>query len=240
MWYNELMAGEQAQVARASWRARLALRAFDILYHNVALYWLASTIPFGGRWRVWQRLVLSRLHGRDVLEVGCGPGWLLNDMINAGYQCQAIDASPQMVVAARNTLRRHGVADSVDIVSQARAQQLPFADASFDSVVSTFPAPYIADVATTCEIARVLRPGGLLIVVAGANLLPCGPLLWVLVQIARLVYGRSDLIHSPGETELQALLKYMPMTAAGLIPVYEAESGSCWRAYIAIGTKSEE
>jgi SAM-dependent methyltransferase len=216
----------------------LVLRAFDILYHNVALYWLASTVPFAGRWRVWQRLVLPRLQGHDVLEVGCGPGWLLNDMIAAGYHCQAIDASPQMVTAARNTLRRHATADGSTIVKQAQAQQLPFADAAFDSVVSTFPAPYIGDVATMREIARVLRPGGRLIVVAGANLLPCGPLLWGLVQIARMVYGRSDIIHPPGETELQALLKYMPMTAAGLTPAYEAVSGSCWRAYIAIGTKS--
>ncbi len=225
---------------RGSWRARLILGAFDILYHNVVLYWLASTIPFAGRWRVWQRLVLPRLSGHDVLEVGCGPGWLLADMIAAGYRCRAIDASPQMVTAARGTLRRHRIAGGDGIVTKAYAQELPFADAAFDSVVSTFPAPYIADVATMREIARVLRPGGRLIVVAGANLLPCGPLLWVLVQIARLVYGRADLVRPPGETELQALLKYMPMTAAGLTPTYEAVSGSCWRAYIAIGTKPKE
>src|SRR5579883_599208 len=82
-----------------SWRARVVLETFDLLYHHPALYWFASTIPFAGQWRTWQRLALPRLRGHDVLDVGCGPGWLLADMIAAGYACRAIDASPQMVRA---------------------------------------------------------------------------------------------------------------------------------------------
>jgi SAM-dependent methyltransferase len=48
---------------------------------------------------------------------------------------------------------------------QGRAQQLPFADASFGSVVATFPAEYIVDPASLAEFRRVLKPGGQLVVV---------------------------------------------------------------------------
>ena len=235
------MADERAQAtsprAHRLWRARVVLAAFDLLYRNATLYWLASTIPFAGQWRRWQRLVLPRLQGHDVLEVGCGPGWLLGDMLAAGYQCRAVDASPQMVAAARKTLGRRTFGTRADIVVQARVQQLPFPDAAFDSVVSTFPTPYIADPVAIREIARVLRPGGRLIIVQGASLLPRGPLLWLLVQIERLVYGRAATVAVADPVALQALVRHIPLVAAGLLPAQEVVSGSCWRAYLIMGQK---
>src|SRR5438094_9507595 len=80
---------------------------FETLYKNRYLYRFASTVPFAGQWRIWQRLVLPRITGHDVLELGCGLGDLLVDMITAGYDCRAVEQSPQMVAAARDTLQRH-------------------------------------------------------------------------------------------------------------------------------------
>ncbi|MDE3228591.1 MAG: methyltransferase domain-containing protein, partial [Chloroflexota bacterium] len=99
-------------------RARLARWLFELLYRNRTLYWLASTLPFAGQWRVWQRLALTRLRGSDVLEVGCGIGTLLADMVESGFQCQAVDRSPQMVAAARRELRRRGLRWAGEIVQQ--------------------------------------------------------------------------------------------------------------------------
>ena len=62
---------------------------------------------------------------------------------------------------AAATLRRRGLHASR---LQGRAQRLPFADASFGSVVATFPAEYIVDPASLAEFGRVLKPGGRLIV----------------------------------------------------------------------------
>ena len=163
---------------------------FETLYKNKYLYRFASTVPFAGQWRVWQRMVLSRLRGQDVLELGCGLGDLLADMLAAGYHCRAVERSPQMVAAARETLQRRKVGTNSTVI-QGTAQGLPFSDASFDTVVSTFPSEYIYEGDTIAEVSRVLRPGGRLIVIEGANLLPIGFLQPLLVLIQMFVYGPS-------------------------------------------------
>ncbi len=163
---------------------------FETLYKNRYLYRFASTVPFAGQWRVWQRLVLPRIQGLDVLELGCGLGDLLADMLRAGYNCRAIEQSPEMLAAARSTLRRRKVGQPTWVI-QGVAQHLPFSDASFDTVVSTFPSEYIYDPDTIAEVERVLRPGGRLIVIEGANLLPVGFLQPLLVLIQMLVYGSA-------------------------------------------------
>jgi len=165
---------------------------FETLYKNRYLYRFASTVPFAGQWRVWQRLVLPRLNGHDVLELGCGLGDLLADMLAAGYACRAVEHSPQMVAAARTTLQRRKLGDTATIL-QGSAQHLPFSDAAFDTVVSTFPSEYIYDPNTIAEIERVLRPNGRLVVIEGANLLPIGFLQPILVFLQMLVYGPSAL-----------------------------------------------
>jgi SAM-dependent methyltransferase len=165
---------------------------FETLYKNRYLYRFASTVPFAGQWRVWQRLVLSRLHGHDVLELGCGLGDLLADMLAEGYNCRAVEHSPQMVAAARATLIKRKVGQPTWVI-QGSAQNLPFSDCTFDTVVSTFPSDYIYDPKTIADIARVLRPGGRLIIIIGANLRAVGLLQPLLVLIHMLVYGPSAL-----------------------------------------------
>jgi SAM-dependent methyltransferase len=165
---------------------------FETLYKNRYLYRFASTVPFAGQWRVWQRLVLTRLHGTIVLELGCGLGDLLADMLEAGYDCRAIEHSPQMVAAARDTLRKRKRGSDATVI-QGSSQALPFSAETFDSVVSTFPSEYIYDIDTISEIARVLRPGGRLIVIEGASLLPVGFVQPILVFLQSLVYGPAAL-----------------------------------------------
>jgi len=171
---------------------RLRKFLFETLYKNKYLYRFASSVPFAGQWRAWQRLVLSRLHGQDVLELGCGLGDLLADMSETGFMCYAVERSPQMVKATRETLRRRKL-DKTATVIQGSAQHLPFSNESFDTVVSTFPSEYIYDPDTIAEVDRVLRPGGRFIVVEGANLLPIGLLQPFLVLIQTLVYGSATV-----------------------------------------------
>ncbi len=243
-------------------QARLRRGLFELLYKNRLLYWFASTIPFAGQWRVWQRLALPRLRGHEVLEVGCGIGDLLVDMTRAGYHCQAIDRSPQMVAATRSRLARSGLDDQVDVY-EGSVQALPFGDASFDSVVSTFPTEYIAEPAALREIARVLRPGGRLIVIIGANLLPVGPLRFLLTLLHALVYGgrpsvagRADGAQRAGDDAVNgrpssindrrstrgttAVGPRIPLEAAGLRRIEERVVDHAWEAYILIGEKANQ
>src|SRR5258708_23099608 len=84
---------------------RLRKLLFETLYKNKYLYRFASTVPFAGQWRVWQRLVLTRIHGHDVLELGCGLGDLLAGRAWPAPACPAVGQSPQLVPAARETLQ---------------------------------------------------------------------------------------------------------------------------------------
>jgi SAM-dependent methyltransferase len=236
---------------KAPWRARLLRAAFGLLYRSRTLYWLASTLPFAGQWHVWQRRALSRVVGRDVLDVGCGPGTLLADLVAAGYRCRAVDVSPQMVDAARAELRRRGLAGHDVHVVPARVQELPFADASFDTVTSTFPTEYIYDPLAIREIARVLRPGGCLIVVEGAMLLPAT--LWVipLVAFQALIYGQSlQCALERGEArrravpqgqvyteDLPARASAIPLESAGLRRREQRDWSRLWVVYVTVGEK---
>lgn len=216
-------------MARDDVRARVVTFLFELLYRNRILYWLASTLPFAGQWRVWQRLTLERLRGVDTLEVGCGIGTLLADMAQAGYHCQAIDRSPQMVAATRRELRRRGVSPQVASVQQASVQALPFAAASFDNVVSTFPTDYIVDPEALREMRRVLRPDGRLIVVLSGTLLPNRAALAPLIGIQRLVYGRAATREpSDAATPQVGGALQQRMRVAGFEPWLERVRGPFW------------
>jgi ubiquinone/menaquinone biosynthesis C-methylase UbiE len=121
-----------------------------------------------GQWRAWQRTALSEVRGERVLELAFGTGDLLLDLqAMGGLQTLGLDLSPQMVQVARRKLRRHGV--WVPLL-RGRAQQLPLAGASIDTIVSTFPAPFILSEQTLEEMARVLKRDGRAVIVAMATL----------------------------------------------------------------------
>lgn len=233
-----------AAAQRGGLRWRIVDPLFELLYHSRTLYWLASTIPFAGQWRVWQRLVLPRLIGRDVLEVGCGTGTLLADMVTAGYRCAAIDRSPRMVAATRAELRRRRlVADPAMVAQEADVRRLPFTAASFDDVVSTFPTDYIADPAALSEIARVLRPGGRLVVVLGASLLPTRLALRPFVWFQDVVYGRASSHRSIADDSRGGAGPSTGLAHAlanvGLSARTEVARGPFWEAYLVFGEKTD-
>jgi SAM-dependent methyltransferase len=223
---------------------------FETLYKNRYLYRFASTVPFAGQWRTWQRQVLPRLHGHDVLELGSGLGDLLADMLEAGYMCRAIEHSPEMVKAARATLERRKV--GVDSwVIQGEAQRMPFEDNAFDSVVSTFPANYIFDTDTIAEVARVLRPGGRFIVVLGGELLPVGYFQPLLLLLHVFVYGTRGIFGQSGpqsatqmadgiateELPAKAVGTLIPLEQFGLRRRAQRVYSKRWELFILLGEK---
>jgi demethylmenaquinone methyltransferase / 2-methoxy-6-polyprenyl-1,4-benzoquinol methylase len=105
----------------------------------------------------WRRFLVSRLP-RDrghVLDVATGTGLVAAELVRRGFRVTGVDQSPGMLARARE---RFG--DRVELV-EASAESLPFADGSFDHLTFTYLLRYVADpAATLAELARVVRPGG--------------------------------------------------------------------------------
>jgi ubiquinone/menaquinone biosynthesis C-methylase UbiE len=102
--------------------------------------------------------------GGTVLDAGTGPGTLLVQLAKRrpDLRLTGIDLSGDMVALAERNLRAAGHGDRAE-VRQADVADLPFPDASFDLVVSTFSMHHWAAITpAVTELARVLRPGGTL------------------------------------------------------------------------------
>jgi len=111
------------------------------------------------------RHALALRSGTRVLDIGCGPGFLATEMaedVGPGGSAYGIDASESMIAIAR---RRQPTAGSAPLrLQRGEARALPFADASFEVVVSTQVFEYIEDIAAAlAEARRVLRLGGRLL-----------------------------------------------------------------------------
>lgn len=103
--------------------------------------------------------------GRErLLDVGAGAGHVALAFAPHVRECTGIDISERMVGVARDFARERGVPN---VTFQAgRAEALPFPDASFEIVTCRFTAHHFVDLpAAVAQIARVLTPGGTLVVV---------------------------------------------------------------------------
>ncbi|MDH6108210.1 SAM-dependent methyltransferase [Kitasatospora sp. MAP12-15] len=114
--------------------------------------------PQAEAWGLWRRpedelRVLDPVAGKDVLELGCGAAHWSASLAGRGARVVGLDISGAQLRHASRGDRFHPVL--------ADAQALPFADGSFDLVLSDYGAMSWADpYLTVPEAARVLRPGG--------------------------------------------------------------------------------
>jgi ubiquinone/menaquinone biosynthesis C-methylase UbiE len=132
-------------------------------------YWDRKAATYDAEMAVWDRRLFGDSRAwacgqaaGDVLEVAVGTGLNLSSY-PAGITLTGLDLSAGMLDIARDRARRLGREVTL---REGSAHELPFADASFDTVVCTFGLCAIPDHATAVgEMTRVLRPGGRLILV---------------------------------------------------------------------------
>jgi ubiquinone biosynthesis O-methyltransferase len=115
--------------------------------------------------RLERALVLElagELSGRRALDIGCGDGALALDLAKRGAAVAGIDASAAMIEAAKARAQRQHADAAFQV---ARAENLPFPSAQFDLVTAITILCFVDDAGPVFqEIARVLRPGGRLVI----------------------------------------------------------------------------
>ena len=119
----------------------------------------------GLAWGVWQLpeselRILGEVCGRAVLELGCGAAQWSIALDALGADVTGLDISERQLEHARALMAAAGV--EFPLV-RASAEATPFDDASFEVVFCDHGAMAFADpYLTVPEVARILRPGGLL------------------------------------------------------------------------------
>lgn len=101
-----------------------------------------------------------------VLDIGGGPGRYAIWLAQHGYRVVLADLSPALLEVARARIAESGLSALVEAIVEADARDLsPWADASFDAVLSLGPFYHLPNAAdrdrAAREIYRVLRPGGI-------------------------------------------------------------------------------
>jgi ubiquinone/menaquinone biosynthesis C-methylase UbiE len=148
----------------------------DVAKQQVAAHWdrraphfdedFGHSINTPAERAAWDRILDLVLAGRgalDVLDAGCGTGFLTFELAARGHHVIGVDFAPAMLAEARRKAAERGVAIKFE---QADAEQLPFRPGSFDLAISrhllwTLPRPEAA----IDEWIRLLRPGGRLAIV---------------------------------------------------------------------------
>jgi SAM-dependent methyltransferase len=176
--------------------------------------------------------------GAHVLDVACGTGNLAIPLARGGAVVTGVDIAPNLLLQARERAAAEGLTAVFD---EGDAEALPYADASFDAVVTMFGAMFAPrpDVVAS-EMARVLKPGGLLAMAnwnpasfsgkmfkVGSNHLPpppgiAPPVLWGDEQTvrARLAGGFVEI-----ETRLVPIQFDLPTSPAGAVEFFRKYFG---------------
>jgi len=123
---------------------------------------VSRTNIFQRHYELISRDILTYCSEGRVLDIGTGPGWLLKELyqVSPKFEITGLDISASMVARARKNIKQAGLSDVINI-EQGQADSMPFADSTFDIVVSTGSIHHWKDpTAGLNEVYRVLRHGG--------------------------------------------------------------------------------
>ena len=128
--------------------------------------WVGAVMSLGQDPR-WRHEMVSRVWvppGGRILDVAAGTGLVSRALATNDRNARivALDPSESMLATGAGQNRDAGLGERIAPVL-GRAERLPFPDAAFDAVTFTYLLRYVDDPAATLrELARVLRPGGVL------------------------------------------------------------------------------
>ena len=112
---------------------------------------------------LWSRL---KIHSSRLLDVGCGTGITTRQLAPRCVHVTGVDISERMLTIARH------IYDPRITYRAATANALPFDDASFDIVAAFSAFHWFPQPSSTREMRRVLKPGGMFLVVNRSSVGP--------------------------------------------------------------------
>ncbi len=127
-------------------------------------YDLMSELLSYGRNRAWRRFLVSRMPPEAiVLDVATGTASVALDLARTrGARVVGLDPSEPMLRRGARRVAKAGLGDRIAL-TLGRAERLPFPDAAFEALTFTYLLRYVDDPgATLVELARVVRPGGVM------------------------------------------------------------------------------
>lgn len=138
---------------------------------DLCAQWSAVAEHYGTGWShadgpdlAWMVDALRPLPGDRAIDLGAGAGHATLSLAPHVASVDAIDPTPAMLAVAARLAAERGVANVT--FTEASAQALPLPDGTFDVAVSRFSIHHWPDpVAGLSEAARVLRPGGRIVLV---------------------------------------------------------------------------
>jgi SAM-dependent methyltransferase len=138
---------------------------------------------------------LAAQPGERILDLGCGDGQLTQRIAASGAHVVGVDASAEMVAAAR----ARGIA-----ADHAGAEGLPYADNSFDAVFSNAALHWVRDQnAMMAEVHRVLKAGGRFVAEMGGH-----------GNVAAIQVAFMAVLKRHGYAELENGVNYYPTPRA--------------------------
>ncbi|MEN6408587.1 MAG: methyltransferase domain-containing protein [Anaerolineaceae bacterium] len=154
-----------AEKMRSRLTYRLVEFGLSLLYHPFAfMYDAVAWLVSAGQWRSWVLSSIPYLHG-EILEIAYGPGHLQSALAQSGNMVYGLDESQNMTFITARRLHKHRIFPRL---VRGMAQAIPFPSDHFDTVVSTFPAPFIQETGTIQELYRILKfQGRLVILIVG-------------------------------------------------------------------------
>ncbi len=121
------------------------------------------------REKLIMKMIKSVLPAGKIIDVGCGTGSLLLQLIHSGYAVYGTDLSEECIRLTENRIKK--LAPGVNaVIKKCNAESIDFPDGHFDGLIAAEILEHVVDdTQAVKEFYRLLKPGGIALITVPAN-----------------------------------------------------------------------